>query len=403
MPFVTLTVFILNFVKKSLQLELYNFADFLKTPSVTKQAFSKARNKLSPLVYVLLNQKIQEEFYTDNDIKTFKGLKVFGVDGSTLRLPKSSEVYDTYGRDKINGSTVPLARISVIYDVLNHITLHGTIRPYSASEHDDAIEHINHLTSKNSLIGDYKNLLIFDRGYPSLCLLYKLNQAKEHFIMRISHVFLGETNQLIKSGALDSIITISTKDKWIRRCFKKHVFKPKRKQPVTMEVRCLTFTLSSGLKEYILTSLTDKDLYSYDEIFKLYGMRWNVEEAYKFYKNVAQIENFSGKSKIAIEQEFYATILACNMSAIIMLEAQEEIELAQADKSLKWEYKVNRNMLMGILKNEIVDVLLSGKDLNEYCEKLKIRIKKNLVPIRPGRKFPRNSKRVRDAIDRRAL
>ena len=87
LTFVNLTVIIINFVKKSLQLELYNFADFFKISSVTKQAFSKARKKLSPVIFMLLNQKLLAEFYSDNEIKTFKGLRLLAIDGSTIRLP----------------------------------------------------------------------------------------------------------------------------------------------------------------------------------------------------------------------------------------------------------------------------------------------------------------------------
>lgn len=99
-------------------------------------------------------------------------------------------------------------------------------------------------------------------------------------------------------------------------------------------------------------------------------MRWNIEESYKFYKNIAEIENFSGKSKIAIQQDFYATIFACNTSALLLLESQDQIEEKLAEKNLKYNYKINRNMLIGIIKNEIMDVLIEQQDLIKYCKKL---------------------------------
>ena len=68
----------------------------------------------------------------------------------------------------------------------------------------------------------------------------------------------------------------------------------------------------------------DQNKFSSNDIFSLYHLRWNIEENYKFYKNIAKIENFSGRSKTAIEQDFYATIFACNVSALLMSEAQEE-------------------------------------------------------------------------------
>lgn len=72
-------------------------------------------------------------------------------------------------------------------------------------------------------------------------------------------------------------------------------------------------------------------------------------------------------------------------------------------KELKYEYKINRNILIGIVKDEIIDIFLSDRNLDEYCNALKDRIKKNLIPIRPNRKYPRVFKRIRSTIDRRAL
>ena len=402
MTFTNLTVFIINFVKKSSQLELYNFADFFGVSSVTKQAFSSARKKLSPKVFILLNQKLLEEFYSDNIIITFKGLRLLAVDESTLRLPNDSKLRNEYGLDLAN-SSVPIAKISVMFDVLNQITLHSSINNYRASERDLAIAHIKQLPIKNKVDQSFEDLLMFDRGYPSLGLLFELNSRKKHFLMRIQENFLSETNTAIKSGIQDSIITISafSKDRKPNSRLKEYL--PNLQRNTTMQIRILVFNLDSGKKEYIITSLIDQNRFSYSDIFTMYRMRWNIEEGYKFYKNIAEIENFSGKSKIAIEQDFYATIFACNISALLMLEAQDEVEEANSEKKLKYKYKINRNILVGTVKNEILDVLLGEQDLNEYCERLKNRIKKNLIPIRPGRRFPRVFKRIRSTIDRRAL
>lgn len=46
LTFSKLIIFIVNLARKSLQIELYNFADLLGDLSSTKQAFSKARKKI---------------------------------------------------------------------------------------------------------------------------------------------------------------------------------------------------------------------------------------------------------------------------------------------------------------------------------------------------------------------
>lgn len=386
----------INHIKTSIQLALYNFADWLTVPSVTKQAFSKARNKLSPLVFQLLSAKLTEEFYSDNIIKRFKGLRVFAIDSSVLRLPSSPELYEKYGCDSYSNS-VPLARASVMFDVLNNLTLHASINPYNASERDLALEHIE----KTNTSKPFEDLLIFDRGYPSIFLLFFLNVKKKHFLMRIPETFLVEIRAAVKSGSHDLVISIPARGNDHPENFKRYL--PDFNRDETLLIRVLVFNLSSGQKEVVITSLLDQNEFSYDDIFALYGMRWNVEENYKFYKVIAEIENFSGKSKLAIEQDFYATVFSCNISALLMQEAQDELTEKAEDKLLQYEYKINRNILVGIVKNEILEVFLGNQDLDAYCETLKNRIKKNLVPVRPNRKFPRTFKRGKNTINRRAL
>lgn len=405
LSFVNLTVFITNFVKKSLQLELYCFANFIKVPSITKQAFSKARQKLSPEVFKLLNDKLISSFYTDNEVRIFKGLRVLAIDSSTLKLPKDSKIREEFGpyEDRVS---VPLARISLMYDVLNNITLHSVMNHYQSNDHDMAFEHINQL--KPASKQTFEDLITCDRGYPSLGLLFLLNDKKKHFLIRISSTFLRQIKERLKLNIEDEILTIKAFDK-TRAAFNHRLnhYLPNLPKDTTMQVRFLSFDLPNGQKEYLLTSLLNPEEFSKDVIFKLYGLRWNIEENYKFYKNIAEIQNFSGKSKIAVEQEFFGTVFACNMAALLMLEAEDELA-AESKKELKYEYKINRKMLVGTIKNNIIDILMGNQNLNEYCEKLKAQIKRNLIPIRPGRSYerylPKWGKNMIDrVINRRAL
>lgn len=412
MPFPRMIVFIINFVKKSLQLELNSFTDLCGDDfDITKQAFSKSRHNLSPIVFKLLNEKLVLEVYSDNEIKMFKEFRIFAIDGSTVRLPMSEELYKEYGFDEKNKS-VPLAKTSVLYDVLNHITKHAILQSYDANERDMATEHILELCKfDDSIEGDHiGDIIMFDRGYPSLFLIFFMISKNKDFVMRCSSVFLSEINAVVKAGWRDTIITIPAfKEKRIPSpSFAKYL--PHLKKNAVLQLRVLRFDLSSGEQEVIVTSLTDQNLFTYGDFFTLYGKRWNNEEAYKLYKCIAEIENFSGKSKIAVEQDFHATIFSCNLASILMQEAQEEVEQEQLIKEengergkYKYAYKINRNVLIGTIKNEIIPMLLSDCDLTEYCEKFKKRIKKSLVPIRPGRSFERIHRRRKKQVNRRAL
>lgn len=402
LTFERVTTFIINLARKSLQLELYSFADILNIPDCTKQAFSKARQKLNPHAFKLMNSTLLQEFYSDNIIKTFKGMRVLAIDGSTVHLPKTPELCEKYGYE--TAKDTPIARTSIMFDVLNNVTLNASINRYTSNERSLTLNHIDELSKQNDAITNksfQNDILVFDRGYPSSSLMALLHAKKFHFVMRISNSFFHETNEAINAGLQDTIITISPyrKGRFIHPDFKSIMADFDKN--LAIKVRVLVFDLDNGQKEIILTSLIDQGNFTYEDIFELYRLRWNIEEEIKFHKSIAEIENFSGNTAIAIEQDFYATIFTCNYCSLLMQEAQDELEAI--GKKGKYRYKGNRNIVIGIVKNEIIDIFLTDRNLDEYCESIKNRIKKNLVPVRPERSYPRKFKLKSPKINRRCL
>ena len=122
-------LFMMNFLTKSLSIEIDNFISFLKhrigfsdVESFTKSAFVQSRKKIKPEVFKYLSDNLVKEFYTDNDssIKLWNGFRLLAVDGSRMTLPDTKELEQIYGRTKNQNKTgVVQARISVLYDVLN--------------------------------------------------------------------------------------------------------------------------------------------------------------------------------------------------------------------------------------------------------------------------------------------
>lgn len=54
-------------------------------------------------------------------------------------------------------------------------------------------------------------------------------------------------------------------------------------------------------------------------------MRWGIEIKYDELKNRLEIENFTGKTKIDIEQDFYASIYLSNMIELARKDSDEII------------------------------------------------------------------------------
>ena len=123
----------------------------------------------------------------------------------------------------------------------------------------------------------------------------------------------------------------------------------------------------------------------YADFHGLYAKRWGSETHYDVLKNILEIENFTGKSPLAVRQDFYATVLTNNIRGLIHWDLQEEVTAENQRKARKYAYQLNRNLSIGRLKDRLVTLILEQGDLQAFYEDLKRQMKRNMVPIRPGR------------------
>lgn len=396
LPFPVVFSFIFNLLKKSIPKELMDFCKNCSIKTSTRSAVTKARAKLSSNAFIEMNHVLLNEFYNDNPFKKFHGLTVTAVDGSTVLLPADSpETFRKYGgATNQTDTTTPMARISTLYDVMNGITWDAIIAPYISSERTMAIQHVEAI--KSLKIDLTKLLMVFDRGYPSLALLVYLLKNGINFLMRSNRQFLKEVNEAVEAGKKDTVVQISLKRATpaVKEEFKE-LF-PDLNFNETISIRIVVVRLKTGEDEVLITSLLDKEKYPYKIFKELYFKRWGTEENYKFFKVHLEIENFSGRTPLAIEQDFHATVLTANSRALLALDAIEEIEnnenkLCEGEK--KYTYAINKNISMHAMKNEFVAALLDpNSDMEEFCKDTKEIMKKNLVPIRPEKSSERRKK-----------
>jgi hypothetical protein len=387
LPFPIIFSFILNLLKQSIPKELNIFSKHLQIERPTRSAVTQARAKLSPQAFVELNRTLIQEFYTDNDFKTFQNFILLAIDGSTGQLPNSPELIGKYGyASNQTESEMAMTRISCLYDTLNNLTWDARIKPYGVGERDIAIEHFEAI--KTLKIDLKRILVIFDRGYPSFALMYYLQQNGFNFLIRCGSGFLKEINATVSKNKKDTILRIPLKR--ASRAAKKELLFLNLDSNNSILFRVVVVELSTGEKEILLTSLICKKTYPRKIFRSLYFHRWKLEEGYKHYKSNVEIENFSGKSSLIIEQDFHAAVLVTNAHALLNLEATREIKDSCKESMRQYEYSVNKKVSIRELKNYFVEVLLHPeKDIEEFCEEVKRIMKKDLIPIRPWRSFKR--------------
>ena len=144
--------------------------------------------------------------------------------------------------------------------------------------------------------------------------------------------------------------------------------------------------LDTGEIEYLLTNIGE-DIIAPEEMKETYFKRWQIEIGYDILKNKLHLENFTGKTKITIEQDFYAQIYTFNVLQDIKNTNTRRIQEKQLNKNLKYKYKVNINILAGWLKNILIAVMFTedGDEKEKIYNIIVEKAEKNLVAIVPNR------------------
>ncbi len=126
-----------------------------------------------------------------------------------------------------------------------------------------------------------------------------------------------------------------------------------------MRVRLVRVRLSGGETEVLATSVLDAE--RLPRLFaQLYHKRWGVEEHYKRQKRWAEIENFSGRSLLAIRQDIHAKILAMNLAAMVRNVAQLVADRRFAHRVR--HYQVRACTALSAMKNSLVRLLFADPD-----------------------------------------
>jgi hypothetical protein len=369
MPFKKLVYFLLSMIKESSQnaLERY-FAKAGEVIHMSQQAFSEARKKLRWEGLRELFEVTVETIY-QGEIKRWRGYRLLAIDGSKINLPNDPRLREYFGTSGA-GKSSPCAQGSILYDIENDVVVDARIEPMAVDERTLAEEHIKRLAGMGSF---GKELILFDRGYPSMELIEQLKREKIDFVMRVREKFDVGIDAL---GLGDHLVTLE-----------KGGLGP-------IEVRVVKFRLRGGERETLITSLTDKR-YSFGGFKALYFKRWPIETKYDEVKQKLEVENFSGILADNIRQDFYAAMTLTNIAAGLYEEAQEEVEEEQRGKGNKWKYQVNVNHEVGVLKDRLILILLEDdreKREGMFEEVVKL-LKKRLIPIRPNRSIPRRPPR----------
>jgi hypothetical protein len=373
-------------VKSALQRDLDRFykevasGDF-SIRAVTKSAFSQARAKIDPDAFKEIGRVVVENFYKEAPYLMFDGMRLLAIDGTRLALPRHSTVKKEFGEHKYGpkaDSKRSQAQCSFLYDVLNLTVIDAQIGPLSVGEKTMMRDQLELVRA-----GD---LLLLDRGYPSIWLFFLLAARGVHFCARMNESWWLEVKKFAASGQKDGTVTFKLPKKDWGMLAAHPEF---RDRELTFRIVCVE--LEGGAKEYLCTSLTDTEKYPHDIFGELYHQRWGVEEAFKLFKARVEVQDFTGKTAIAVKQDFHAKVLAMNLCAVMAFPVEERLR-NEVKKHRKHERKANRTAALALFSECAVAIFIKGlvKSAIDVFDKITY---KTTEIVRPGRKNKRDKRK----------
>jgi hypothetical protein len=385
LPFERVAALILRGHKLSAQTALNKLfrtldeVDRVPTPS----AYSQARQKLKPELFLFLNDLVTDSFYelyeAEGFVRRWKGRRVLGIDGSCLNLPDTPETrahFSLHTNQSEVGRVQGLA--SVLYDVLNRIGLSIAIDKKRA-EKDFLFEH--HVEKSQP-----EDVIVLDRVYADFAVMAFWAKHGRAFVIRMPRAGFGEVVEFWESGERERVVDVE-----MPRSQREYVETYDLARQVRM--RLVKVELATGEIEVLATNLLDGHEATREELKALYGLRWGVETYLDRIKNIFEVERFSGTSVHAIEQDVYGTVFLATFESVLSTRADRELEERSRERGHQHVQQVNRRVSYSAMIEEAVTILLErGTSTQKALARLQKLFTTNPTPRRAGRRHPRNKR-----------
>lgn len=347
----------------------------------TASAYSQARRKLKPAVFLYLNRIVTDHVYQhcseDEPIRTWHGRRLLAADGTYLNVPATPETRARFSlqENQWDGGACVQAVGSVLYDLLNDLGLNAVIDTKRA-EKDFLFEQHVDFTQEGDVI-------VLDRLYADSAVLAFWRGHRRDFVIRFPRGSFKQVQAFWASDDTDVLVDILVTGK-------QRAFVRERGLPEVVCIRLVKVELESGEIEVLGTSLLDQELYPRAELKRVYGWRWGVETYFDRLKNLFDVERFSGTSVHSIEQDFYGMVFLATLESVLSTPAKAELATQSRAKGLCYRQQVNRAVSYGAVLDHVVALLIDHRvSAEQTLQKLHALFKTNPSRYRPGRKTPR--------------
>ena len=207
------------------------------------------------------------------------------------------------------------------------------------------------------------------------------------FCVRLKENWWTQVNAFTESDQQEQLVWFDLPKKDLDKLADYPLYQHRR-----IQCRLVKVVLETGETEVLCTSLLDSKCYPVAAFGPLYHYRWQEEEAYKLFKCRAEVANFSGKTALAVQQDFFAKLFLMTLWAAYAhpIEARVRQEY-QVDAGRQFAQKINRTHALWVTQHSVIRVFLKNqfKKAIAAFDELVFRTREL---IRPHRKEPRKHK-----------
>lgn len=265
---------------------------------------ARARVGDEPLQWLFLRCG-QKWAHESANAQRWRGLALYGVDGTSLRTPDTDDNRDYFGdqsgrKDSVSG--YPLVRLVVLMALRSHLLADASFGPYES-------EHV-YAAQLWSSVPD-ESLTVVDRGFLAATVLLPLERQGSNRQWLTRATKRSKWRVIEHLGPGDDIVEMDVSA---------HARSKDPSLPKTWRMRAIKYQCRGFRPQTLLTSLVDDKAYPSAEIVALYHERWELEIGYDELKTdmLARQETIRSKSPRAVAQELWGLLLAYNLVRLEM-------------------------------------------------------------------------------------
>jgi hypothetical protein len=356
-----------------------------KPPTSDTGDYCRARAKLSEAALRDLSGEVAGELEDGADKSwLFQGMHAKLIDGFTFTMPDTRKNQAEYPQQKSQkpGVGLPIARAVTILSLATASVVDAAIGPYAGKETGES-------ALLRSLLGSLRkgSIAVFDRYCCSFMMLALLTLQGAQVCARLHQRRKSDFRRGKRLGKYDHLIVWQrpSRPKWMDEATYATI-------PETLRLREIRYhVVEKGRRTKmitVVTTLTDADQYTKEDLAQLYNFRWNAELDIRSIKDALNLGHVRCKSPEMVRRELWTTLLGYNLirttaAAAALLHDKQPRQISFTSTC---QYVLSSWMA---LSSRLID----SQRIKDVCLDLLKQIASCEVANRPGRLEPRVLKR----------